>query len=172
MYHTDMLKVVTIGDNILREKALPVEEFGPELKALADEMFETMKQDRGIGLAGPQIAVSKRMFVIDVPDDAPQVYINPDILETSQEIVSFEEGCLSIPGVFSDVIRPAAVTMQAQHLDGKAFTVKADGILARVIQHEYDHLNGVLFIDRIPSERRDQLMKTYYRKQKKKHKYL
>jgi peptide deformylase len=164
-----MIDIVTLGDDVLREKAHPVTEFGPELAILVDAMFESMEAGNGIGLAGPQVAVPKRMFIVHIQGDEPRLFINPEIIETSQEIVSYEEGCLSIPGVFADVVRPAAVTMQAQDIHGKAFVVKADGMLARVLQHEYDHLNGILFIDRISEEKCDRLIRIYNRKKKKKH---
>jgi len=165
-----MLDIVTIGEDVLREKAEPITKFGSELKVLADAMFESMETDNGIGLACPQIAVSKRMFITHAQGDEPRVFINPEIIETSQELIDFEEGCLSVPGVFSEVRRPQSITVQAQDVTGKAFVLKAEGLLARVIQHENDHLNGVLFIDRIPEERRERLMKTYHKKSKKKSK--
>ncbi len=168
MYHTDMLEIVTIGEEVLREKAKPIKSFGSELRILVDAMFESMEMDNGIGLAAPQIAVPKRMFVVHPPDDEARVFINPEIIETSQEVVSYEEGCLSVPGVFSEVVRPAGITIQAQDLEGKAFVLKAQGMLARVIQHENDHLNGILFVDRLPEERREQVMKIYEKKQKNK----
>ncbi len=159
-----MLEIVTIGEDILREKAKPVTSFGSELKLLVDAMFESMDDDDGIGLAAPQIAVGKRIFVTHPKDDEPRVFINPEIVETSQEVVAYEEGCLSVPGVYSEVVRPSGITIQAQDLQGKAFVLKASGMLARVIQHEYDHLNGVLFVDRIPEDRRERLLKAYEKK--------
>ena len=161
-----MLEIVTIGEDILREKAKPVTSFGSELKLLVDAMFESMDDDDGIGLAAPQIAVGKRIFVTHPKDDEPRVFINPEIVETSQEVVAYEEGCLSVPGVYSEVVRPSGITIQAQDLQGKAFVLKASGMLARVIQHEYDHLNGVLFVDRIPEDRRERLLKAYEKKQR------
>ena len=159
-----MLEIVTIGEDILREKAKPVTSFGSELKLLVDAMFESMDEDDGIGLAAPQIAVGKRIFVTHPKDDEPRVFINPEIVETSQEVVAYEEGCLSVPGVYSEVVRPSGITIQAQDLQGKAFVLKAAGMLARVIQHEYDHLNGVLFVDRVPEDRRERLLKAYEKK--------
>lgn len=172
MYHTHMLDIVTIGDEVLREKAEPITEFSPELRILIDAMIESMHEDDGVGLAAPQIGVSKRMFVVHIQGEEPRVFINPEIIGTSQEVVGYEEGCLSIPGVFSDVVRPASVTVQAQNMEGRSFTVDAHGMLARVIQHENDHLNGVLFIDRVPEERRERLLKQYEKKQRRTRKHV
>ncbi len=163
-----MLEIVTIGEEVLREKAKPVKSFSSELRILVDAMFESMEMDNGIGLAAPQIAVPKRIFVVHPPDDEARVFVNPEIIETSQEIVAYEEGCLSVPGIFSEVVRPSGVTIQAQDLDGKAFILKAQGMLARVIQHENDHLNGILFVDRLPEDIREHVMKLYEKKQKNK----
>lgn len=163
-----MLDIITIGDEVLRQKAEPIKDFSSELGILVDAMFDTLKIDDGVGLAAPQIGVSQRLFVVDIPDGEKKVFINPEIVETSQETVAFEEGCLSIPGIYTDVVRPKRVAVQARDINGKPFNMNVDGFLARVIQHEFDHLNGVLFIDRIPEERRERLMKTYYKRNKKK----
>ena len=148
-----MLDIITLGDEFLREKTERITNFGPEIPVLADAMIDAMRGERGLGLAGPQVGVLKRIFVLELPEeDAPRIFINPEIIETSQELSSYEEGCLSIPGMYSDVIRPERVTLQAQDVKGKPFTIKADGMLARVIQHENDHLHGVLFIDKLDEE--------------------
>ncbi len=165
-----MIDIVTLGDEVLREKAEPIRKFGRELQILAEAMLEVMEVDNGIGLAGPQIGVSQRIFVIHLQGDQPRVFINPEIIETSFETVSFEEGCLSVPGIYAELTRPISVTVQAQNFEGKAFKLKAEGMLARVIQHENDHLNGVLFIDRLPREERDHVITLYEKKQRKRRK--
>ncbi|NQT61201.1 MAG: peptide deformylase [Bacteroidetes bacterium] len=162
-----MLDIITLGDEFLREKTERITSFGPEIPVLADAMIDTMRGERGLGLAGPQVGVLKRIFVLELPEeDSPRVFINPEILETSHGLSSYEEGCLSIPGMYSDVIRPTQVTVQAQDTKGKPFTIKADGMLARVIQHENDHLHGVLFIDRLDEDRRERILKAYKKKEK------
>lgn len=168
-YVITMLDIVTLGDEVLREKAAKVTSFGPELRILVDAMIEAMQDEQGLGLAAPQVGVPSRIFVVDLHQDGeePRIFINPDIIETSQELVSYEEGCLSIPGVYADVSRPERVKVQAQDLRGKAFVVDADGMLARVIQHENDHLNGVLFIDRLNEERREKVLRAYGKRSKK-----
>ncbi len=118
---------------------------------------------KGIGLAGPQVARSLRIFVTDVEGDKPRVFINPEIVLTSQEQVEYEEGCLSLPRLYLGVIRPRAVRVQAWNERGRPFTVETDGLLARVIQHEYDHLEGVLFIDRLKAAKRDRALAQYRR---------
>ena len=125
---------------------------------LAKEMIETLYAGEGIGLAGPQVGLPERIFVINLGDGNPLVFINPSIVETSQEILKYEEGCLSIPGIYTDVMRPRAVKVQAWNEKGRPFTLEADGLLARVILHEYDHLEGILFIDRIPAQKRDRIL--------------
>ncbi|MFA5513365.1 MAG: peptide deformylase [Sphaerochaetaceae bacterium] len=157
-----MLNICTLGDFVLREKGKKVEQFDHELRELVDLMFETMGSADGIGLAAPQIGLSKRIFVVDTRNPKERfVFINPQIIETCEKQVYYEEGCLSIPGMYADVLRAEEVTVLAQDIDGKTFTVKADGLLARVIQHEYDHLNGILFIDRLDKESRDKLVSAY-----------
>jgi peptide deformylase len=156
-----MLDIFTIGAEVLRAKAEPVERFDEELAALVGHMFETMKLGKGVGLAAPQVGLSRRMFVIEVEGDKPRVFINPEIIETSVDLDSFEEGCLSIPGVYADLERPAEIRVQAWNERGRRFVLGADGFLARVIQHELDHLNGVLFTDRLPEKSRDRLLAQY-----------
>ena len=111
-------------------------------------MFETMISANGVGLAAPQVGISQRFFVIIADDDVRRVFVNPQIVYKSDDLTSYEEGCLSIPGVYEDIMRPSKVTVQALNENGKPFTLEADGMLARIIQHEYDHLDGVLYIDR------------------------
>jgi peptide deformylase len=152
------MEIITLGDGLLRQKAESVNPINAEIAKIAVEMIETMHQDKGIGLAGPQVGLMKRIFVIHIEGDVPRVFINPSILETSQERVKLEEGCLSIPGVWADVVRPESVRVQAWNEKGRPFTLEADGIMARAIQHEYDHLEGTLFIDRLPKNRQEKIL--------------
>jgi len=154
------------GDPVLRQKAPPVSQPGDEqLRQLVADMFETCEAEEGAGLAAPQIGVSQRVFVIDCaedPDD-PQspvqrfAAVNPEIIAAEGEIPS-EEGCLSIPGLRDTIMRRARVTLAAFDIDGKPFQIEARGLVARAIQHEVDHLEGILFIDRLSSLKR-QLLK-------------
>lgn len=144
------MKIYKLGEEILTKKSLPIpqEEINDDLKKLADEMFETMISANGVGLACPQIGQSRRMFVAIADDDVRRVFINPQIVQTSSDVVPYEEGCLSVPQTYEEIMRPSKVTVQAQDLNGKHFMLEADGLLARVIQHEIDHLEGIVFIDR------------------------
>ena len=147
-----VLPVIIIGHSTLRKIAEPVTEFNEALRVFAENMIETMQINEGIGLAAPQVNVSKRMFVIDKElineDWSAQAYINPEILN-SEGSDKYEEGCLSIPGIRADVIRPYRVSVRYKTLDGKDVEEELEGLLGRVFQHEYDHLQGVLFIDKI-----------------------
>ena len=144
------MRITKLGEEILRQKAEPVkpEEINDDLRNFLNEMFEAMIAADGVGLAGPQAGISKRLFVVIADDDVRRVFINPQIISTSAEMVDFEEGCLSVPQVYESISRPKKVTVQAFNENGRPFTLEADGLLARVIQHEYDHLDGILFIDR------------------------
>ena len=144
------MRITKLGEEILRKKAEPVlpEEINDELRSFINEMFDSMIQANGVGLAGPQAGISKRLFVVIADDDIRRVFINPQIISTSSNMTDYEEGCLSIPGVYEVIKRPEKVTVQAFNEKGKPFTLEADGLLARVIQHENDHLDGVVFIDR------------------------
>jgi peptide deformylase len=148
-------------NELLTAKAEPVAEITPEVRELAGEMIEIMKNAEGIGLAGPQVGVLERLFVVKLPEDEPRVFINPQILETSLKTSVYEEGCLSIPGVYADLERAAAVRVQAWNERGRPFNLEADKMLARVIQHENDHLNGVLFIDHLTEKKRERLLRRY-----------
>lgn len=143
-----ILDIVKLGEESLREKSVAVEKVNDEIKQLANDMFETMIEADGVGLAAPQIGKNIRMFVIIADDDIRRVFINPQIIKTSEEVGPYDEGCLSIPQVYESIIRPLKVTVQALNENGKPFTLDADGLLARIIQHEYDHLEGIVFIDR------------------------
>lgn len=161
-----MLDIYTLGEEVLREKCQKVTEFDNALRILVDAMFDTMDEADGVGLAAPQVGVTQRLFVIHIRGAEKRAYINPQIIETSIETSTDEEGCLSIPGVWHDVQRPARVTVQAQDVEGKVFQVKADGLLARALQHENDHLNGVLFIDRLSDEEREKIIQAYEKRNK------
>ena len=135
------------GDDVLRKKCREVEEIDKRTITLIKDMFETMYEADGVGLAAPQVGILKRLFVIDI-GDGPLVFINPEILETSGKQIG-EEGCLSIPGEVEEVMRPNYVRARAINEKGEEFEIEAEGLLARAILHEYDHLNGTLFIDRV-----------------------
>jgi peptide deformylase len=157
-----MLDIVTYGNEILGRKAESVKDIDDSIRSLAADMLSAMA-GRGIGLAGPQVASPLRLFVTSVDGDKPRVFINPEIVLTSQEMVEIEEGCLSLPRLYLDVVRPESVRVQAWNEKGRPFTVETGGLLARVILHEYDHLDGVLFIDRLKDGRRDRAIAQYRR---------
>lgn len=164
IYRKDsMLDIITIGNDLLREKAAVIPNIDSTIEHLARSMLESMYFGKGIGLAGPQVGVLKRIFVCHVSEDEPRVFINPEIIETSPDLVVMEEGCLSIPSIYADLKRAEEIKVQAWNLDGKPFTLEARGLLARVIEHEIDHLNGVLFIDHVNEKKRNRLLKSYGR---------
>ena len=152
-------KIVTLPDPVLRRKAHPVETFDKNLKTLIDDMVETMRDAPGVGLAAPQIGLSDRLIVVEYyehdedeeNEDAPKkvwAVLNPEIIKASEEKVLGVEGCLSIPGLLGEVERHAAIQVKGLNKHGKPIKIKAEGWLARIFQHEIDHLNGVLFPDR------------------------
>jgi peptide deformylase len=155
-----MLSIITIGEPLLAKTSALVPDIDADVRRLVEQMFETMGT-RGVGLAAVQVGAPVRLFVTRAPHDKPRVFINPDILETSMEEETLEEGCLSVPGLYTDIVRPASVRVQAWNEKGRPFTLSAGGILARVIQHELDHLNGILFVDRIDAKRRKRLLASY-----------
>lgn len=132
---------------VLRKTAVSVEKFNDELQKFIDMMIESMIENKGIGLAAPQVGDDRRVFVCSVDGSDPLVFINPEIIETSMETSIYEEGCLSLPGVYADVERPERIKVQAWNRKGRPFKIEADDLLATCIQHEIDHLNGVLFVD-------------------------
>jgi peptide deformylase len=156
-----MLGIITLGDTLLKSKSSKITDFNGSIGELIAAMFESLAAAKGVGLAAVQVGKLLRIFVTKAPKDAPRVFINPDILETSIEQEDFEEGCLSIPGINADVRRPSSVRVQAWNEKGKQFGLSADGYLARIIQHEMDHLNGVLFIDHLERKRKKQLIADY-----------
>ena len=143
------------GDPILRAHATPVARFDDVLRAEAERMIALMRDALGIGLAGPQAGLALRIVVYQIDEEAePRVLVNPELLWRSEELEVAEEGCLSLPGVHVDVERPLAVRVRACDLSGEPFEIAAEGLEARVIQHEIDHLDGVLILDRAPRDQR------------------
>ncbi len=155
------MDIITLGNELLRRKAEPIDDINEEIVQLANDMIASLDTDTGIGLAGPQVGVMKRIFIVHIEGDEPRVFINPTIINTSEDEVVYEEGCLSIPGVWADIKRPAVIQVQAWNEKGKPFRVEAKGIMARVIQHEYDHLEGVLFVDRLSEPKRNKILIKY-----------
>src|SRR5262250_3643546 len=152
-----VLKVRKYGDPALRKSAAPVGEVTPEIRAIIANMTDTMYDEVGIGLAAPQVGISLRLIVIsDEEGRGVQALLNPAIVELGGEVTG-EEGCLSIPGVFPPVTRAAWVKVEARSVDGEPITINARGLRARVLQHEIDHLDGVLFIDRVDPMVRDRI---------------
>ena len=160
------LKIVKYGTEVLRSVAEPVDEITEEIKQIADEMLKTMYVSDGVGLAAPQVGISKRIIVVDVrPDDPahkPLILVNPEILEREGE-ADAEEGCLSVPEVRGEVKRARSVKVEGLTLEGEKVCLEATELLARVFQHEIDHLNGVLFIDHL-SRLKKQLIKKQLRR--------
>lgn len=149
-------EIVTLPHPTLRRKARKVTDFGPDLQTLLDDMVETMRQAPGVGLAAPQVDSPLRVIVVEYPEkeddeDAPAklfTLVNPEITRFSSDIVVGTEGCLSIPGILGDVDRAASITVKGFNRRGQPVKIKANGWLARIFQHEVDHLDGVLFVDR------------------------
>jgi len=162
--------ILVLPDPRLRAIADPIEKVDDSVKALAQDMLDTMYDAPGIGLAGPQIGEMKRIVVMDLAkegeDPAPIVMINPEILKFSDETVVTEEGCLSIPELYYDVERPAEVTVRYTDLDGKTVEKDATDRLAICIQHEIDHLDGVLYIDYLSRLKRDRVLKKFQKADK------
>lgn len=143
------MEILKMGEETLREVSSPVSCLNDEIKELIAQMFITLEKSNGIGLAAPQVGKNIRLFIVQLEEDEGMVFINPEIIKTSDEQCSMEEGCLSIPKVYEKVVRPKGVTVQYMDVNGRKQLIQATGLLARVIQHEYDHLNGVLFVDRL-----------------------
>jgi peptide deformylase len=163
------MTILTLGNELLRQKAAPVKQIGQEYLKIAEDLVNALHAGKGVGLAGPQVGIPERIFAVHVEGDIPRIFINPSIIETSQETVKYEEGCLSIPGIYTDVIRPRSVKIQAWNEKGRPFTLEASGMIARVILHEYDHLGGVLFIDRISERKRTRILAKIEKEKNKKH---
>lgn len=175
-------EILEVPDPRLKTVSEPVTEFDEELKTLVSDMFETMYDAPGIGLAAIQVGVPKRVLVIDLqPDDPdappvecdhdghkhthpatkrePRIFVNPEILDPSNELSTYQEGCLSVPEIFADVDRPATCRVRYQDLDGKVIEEDLDGMMATCLQHEMDHLEGILFIDHLSRLKRNMALK-------------
>jgi peptide deformylase len=157
--------LIILPDPLLRQVSAPIERVDAELEQFIDDMLETMYEAPGIGLAAIQVGVPRRLLVIDLAKEgeepAPLVFINPEILTSSDERSVYEEGCLSIPDYYAEVERPASITVKSIGRDGKEKVTEADGLLATCLQHEIDHLNGVLFIDHISRLKREMVIKRF-----------
>jgi len=151
----------TFGDPVLASVADDVQNIDGKIVRLSQAMLQAMYRAPGLGLAAPQIGVQKQIFVYDI-DGTPTTLINPRIVESSGEWV-YDEGCLSIPGLYVEMVRPKQVLLAALDLDGNEITVEADELLARLFQHELDHLNGVLMFERMTADQRDEAMREYRR---------
>jgi peptide deformylase len=163
-----ILPIIETPDPRLRTISTPVEAVNDELRTLIDDMFETMYAAPGIGLAAIQVGVPKRLLVIDLQEEQdeegkpvkdPRVFINPEILETSEQLQVYQEGCLSVPDAYADIERPASIRARWQERDGKVREEQLDGLLAVCLQHEMDHLEGVLFIDHLSRLKREMIIK-------------
>ncbi|MEI8094712.1 MAG: peptide deformylase [Spirochaetales bacterium] len=161
------MEIVKYPADILRQKTTPVVNFDKELKEFTDAMITTMVEGRGIGLAAPQVGSLQSIFVLQVEEGKPLVFINPEIVGTSVETMAYEEGCLSIPGMYEEVVRPVAIQIQAFNAKGRRIKMECDDLLARVFQHEFDHLKGVLFIDYLNEMKRSRLLAQYEKNLKK-----
>ena len=150
-------QIRTFGDPVLRQRASEIDKIDAALVRLAEDMIETMYDAPGVGLAAPQVGVERRMFVYDV-GEGPAVVVNPEILETSGEW-TYQEGCLSIPGLSWELVRPKQVHLRGVDLDGNEFDVEADELLARCFQHEMDHLDGILIVERLEDADRKEAMR-------------
>jgi peptide deformylase len=170
-----LLPIVHVPDPVLRRVSKPVERVDDELKKFIENMLETMYEAPGIGLAAVQVGEPLRVFTVDcaerevsergeeseVPKREPIVFINPKIVATSDERSTYDEGCLSIPDYYADVERPARCTVEYLDLDGKEQVMETEGIMSVCVQHEYDHLNGTLFIDHISKLKRDMVIRKF-----------
>ncbi|MDH4128932.1 MAG: peptide deformylase [Spirochaetota bacterium] len=158
------MEILKYGNLTLKENSKEIEIFDDQLISFANEMYEKMVTNNGIGLAAPQVGSLIQLIVIDIEDGNGRLdLVNPRITDTSDEVVEGEEGCLSVPGIYAKVMRFAKINVEAQNLVGETFNFQADEFLARVIQHEIDHLNGILFIDRV-----DEMTKKKFRSDLKK----
>ncbi len=167
-----ILQILEVPDARLKTVSTPVEKFDDELKKLVEDMTDTMYAANGIGLAAIQVGVPKRILVIDLqevpegeepseegPEKNPLVFVNPEILDPSEELAGYKEGCLSVPDQFADVERPATIRARWQDLDGKVHEQDMEGLMATCLQHEMDHLEGILFIDHLSRLKRQMVLK-------------
>jgi peptide deformylase len=164
-------EIITLPDKRLRLKSEPVKRIDASIRKLVEDLFETMYDAPGIGLAAIQIGVAKRVVTMDLSkredNHEPQVFINPEITWKSEETSKYEEGCLSIPEYYEEVERPAKVKVKYLDLEGKTHEIEASGLLATCLQHEIDHTNGALFIDHISKLKRDRVVKRFTKAAKK-----
>ncbi len=161
-------EIKILGDPVLRTPCDEVEEFDEELRTLVEDMLETMYRAQGVGLAAPQVGLSLRVFVVDLGDSdengsGPLALVNPRIVESSRKADRAPEGCLSIPGMEEVVERPETVTVEGQTPEGEDVSFTASGLFSRAVQHEIDHLDGVLFIDRLSPLKRRMLLKKWHK---------
>ena len=162
-----ILPILEVPDPRLKTVSTPVEKFDEELKTLIKDMTDTMYDAHGIGLAAIQVGVAKRILVIDLQEAAegeeadrnPRVFINPEILDPSEELAGYKEGCLSVPEQYADVERPSTIRARWQDIDGKTHEEDMDGLMATCLQHEMDHLEGILFIDHLSRLKRQMVLK-------------
>jgi peptide deformylase len=157
--------IIILPDKRLRQKSEPVKAVDAEVRTLVDDMFETMYKAPGVGLAAIQLGIPRRIVTIDTAkkdeEKQPRVFLNPEVLASSDEKSTYEEGCLSIPEFYEEVERPAQVRVKYLDLEGREQEVEASGLLATCLQHEIDHLNGVLFIDHISRLKRERVVKKF-----------
>jgi peptide deformylase len=165
--------IITLPAPVLREKSTLVERVDDDVRALLTDMFETMYEAPGIGLAAVQVGITKRIVTIDVAregeDKKPMVFVNPEIIWSSDELSVYEEGCLSIPAYYEEVERPAKVRVRYQDEKGELRELEAEGLLATCLQHEIDHLEGKLFIDHLSKLKRDRVIKKFQKQAKREH---
>jgi len=154
------LKILKYPDPILKKRCEKIKEITPEIRELALDMTETLTKNQGAGLAAPQVGVLKRIIVVQL-GEGTKAFVNPEIIKKTKEAEIFEEGCLSFPGVYLKIKRAKGVEIKAIDLDGKEIQIKTKGLVARIFQHEIDHLDGVLFVDRIPFWRRWRIKKNF-----------
>ena len=164
-------EIIKLPDKRLRLESEPVKRIDSAIRKLVDDLFETMYEAPGIGLAAIQIGIAKRVVTMDLSkkdeEHVPQVFINPEVTWASDETSKYEEGCLSIPEFYEEVERPAKVRVKYLDIDGKVHEIEATGLLATCLQHEIDHTNGVLFIDHISKLKRDRIVKKFSKAAKK-----
>ena len=161
-----VLPLHLLGSPVLRERSREVQAVDDEVRAFVDAMFETMDANKGVGLAANQVGVAKRVAVVEA-EGKRIALVDPEITSTSGPKEAEEEGCLSIPEIFAEVTRPLQVTLEALDRDGKPYTLEADGLLARAIQHEIDHLDGILFLDHLGPMKRAFMVRKYERENPK-----
>lgn len=163
-----------LGSPVLRQRAVPVPTVDDGVRRLVDDLFETMQLAKGVGLAANQVGVAQRVAVVDVGEEFPPplVMINPRIVRASDDMDTAEEGCLSIPEIFGEVERPLHVTLEALDRDGRSYQVAVSGYKARAVQHEIDHLDGVLFLDHVSAVKRGLLLAKWRRSRKGQTGYL